>query len=90
MYFLSDEDPSYIGDLPENVRTYMAKEGKFCFATCSKTVKVPVGYFLKRAKDIYTPRPEQLDYTLSQSLSDFFHHWCLLEIINGLGGHSLL
>ena len=68
----------------------MSAEGKFCFATCSKTVKIPVGYFLRKASEIYANPHSLPNYVPSVALSKFFDHWCLTEIINGLGGHSIL
>lgn len=55
-------------------------EGKLCFRTCAKEVRIPVPYLQKIGAAA----------TDAESFQKAFDHWMLLEILNGIGGHSIL
>jgi len=58
----------------------MIAEGKLCFCTCPKEVRIPAPYLQKLAAGAVD----------AEAFQKVFDHWLLCEILNGIGGHSIL
>jgi len=83
--YLCGENDDYL-PLAEGVQRAMVAEGKICFKTCSKQMKIPAPYLFKLATQEYpTPGPLSFD-----SFSQAFEHWILTECLASIGSHSIL
>jgi hypothetical protein len=64
----------------------MLAEGKICFRTCLKAVRIPASYIIKLASSPYPPTsPDK-----PQDFITAFYHWFFIETLAAVGGHSLI
>lgn len=82
VYLVGDQDNLYA--LP-SYREVMLAEGKICFKTCSRQVRIPASYFARLSETAYEGRSNE-----PKSIEEAVHHWLLCEILNGIGQHSIL
>ena len=64
----------------------MIGHGKLCFKTCSKQLKVPAPFLCFLASQLYPT----LEPNPFHSLQNAFDHWFLMELLSGIGSHSIL
>ena len=80
-----EDDPLYADNRNREV---MLTEGRICFRTCLKSVRIPASYIIKLASTSYLPNSPA-----SGKPQDFitaFHHWIFIETLAAIGGHSLI
>ena len=62
-------------------------QGRISFRTCSRTARFPSKYITTvLAQASYPPVPGGEP----ASFDDAFDHWLLCELLNAIGGHSIL
>lgn len=62
----------------------MMNQGKICFKTCLKQVRIPVPYLTVLSA------LHPISGSGSATFQTAFDHWFLCEVLNGIGGHSIL
>jgi len=78
-----DDDPLYADARNRDV---MLAEGKICFRTCLKAVRIPASYIVKLASLSYPPSSPNKPQDFITAL----YHWLFIETLAAIGGHSLL
>jgi hypothetical protein len=82
---ISEENDFYYAESSDQARIMMG-QGRISFRTCSCTARFPAKYITGLAQASYPPvlgeEPASFD--------DAFDHWLLCELLNAIGGHSIL
>ena len=82
---ISEENDLYYAESSEQAKIMM-DQGRISFQTCSRTARFPAKYITVLAQASYPPvsggEPATFD--------DAFDHWLLCELLNAIGGHSIL
>lgn len=81
----SDDDALYADNRNREV---MLAEGKICFRTCLKAVRIPASYIIKLASSSYPPTSPASDEP--KDFVTAFYHWFFIEVLTAIGGHSLI
>ena len=82
---ISEENDLYYAENSDQARIMMG-QGKISFRTCSHTARLPATYITELARASYPPVPGGEP----ASFDDAFDHWLLCEMLNAIGGHSIL
>ena len=64
----------------------MTDQERISFRTCSRTARFPVKHITRLAQASYPPVAGEEP----ASFDDAFDHWLLCELLNAIGGHSIL
>jgi len=64
----------------------MAAQGKISFRTCLQAARLPASHILSLATSVYPPTSSFAPQNFQQA----FDHWLLCELLNGIGGISML
>jgi len=64
----------------------MAANGKISFRTCFAAVRLPAAYITQLARDTYP----SVQPSGPQSFKEAFDFWFLCEVLNAIGGHTML
>jgi hypothetical protein len=79
---VGDQDNNYSSG---EMRATMLAHGKISFRTCLRQVRFPASYFaILSGLNYGTLHPELT------SLDKAIEHWILVELLNAIGGHSIL
>ena len=84
MELCSDEDREYAACPSE--RQALIKEGTICFKTCMRLAKIPISYLRSLAAATY---PSSNDVELL-TFYHAFDHWLLIQLLNAIGGHTII
>lgn len=82
---ISDENDHYYAENSDQARIMMG-QGRISFRTCSRTARLPGKYIIGLAQTSYPPVPGGEP----ASFDNAFDHWLLCELLNAIGGHSIL
>ncbi|KAK6974734.1 hypothetical protein R3P38DRAFT_2811603 [Favolaschia claudopus] len=63
--------------------------GKISFRTCFRTARIPVSYLNHLASQSYPAKDKDGNETEPFTLQQAIDHWLLVEILGGIGDHSM-
>ncbi|KAK6987955.1 hypothetical protein R3P38DRAFT_2574134, partial [Favolaschia claudopus] len=64
--------------------------GKISFRTCFRTARIPVSYLNHLASQSYPAKDKDGNETEPFTLQQAIDHWLLVEILGGIGDHSMV
>ncbi|KAJ7160827.1 hypothetical protein C8R46DRAFT_1223166 [Mycena filopes] len=85
--FAAPNDTSYHGSTAK--RSQYMSAGKIAFRTCFRSARIPVSYLLKLSSASYPAQDEAGNDIEPFTLEQAIHHWLLMEILGGVGDHTM-
>ena len=82
---ISEKNDLYYAENSNQARIMM-DQGRISFRTCSRTARLPAKYIIGLAQASFPPVPGGEP----ASFDDAFDHWLLCELLNAIGGHTIL
>lgn len=72
------------GYASSSISEAMMGQGKICFKTCLKQVRIPVPFLVSLSASHPVCGPDAVTFQAA------FDDWMLVETLNSIGGHSIL
>ena len=87
-YFVGPDDTGYDED-PTSRAVFMQK-GVICFHTCFRVARIPIVHLVELCAQTYPAHNDEGHATEPFSLQQAIDNWLMLQILAGIGRHSIL